>query len=957
MNWDSAYPKFVGRKQEIEALTKFAKLRHTANCVVLLDGIGGIGKTWLVHALAERLASGPEVLCAKPIDMDDTSFHLPSYFSQTLADHLGKKAFSRYLHDIAFYQEQGRRKIDLTTIHDHLRRCESIFIQEYNQVARQKRVAIFLDTFEAVQDHPDFGYFFQRLITEFENTTFFVAGRRVKELKGKLKNLKVKMEVVQLEGLAVSEIDDFYAGLADLQDEQKRKLALLTKSNPLLLCLALDCYRYGYWLDDIDRYSFEQMQKLFQRNPQQARVLQYKFEQSLVIAYADMIPFRYFIRQLTHASRRVNREIFNAIISFPEKGDQQEWWERLRTLPYIRKRAAQDYVSVHDVLRDLILTHVMPARDPDHVESATLSKKLIACYESILLREGAELKQCAAQFEQEAREQGGFIEEKKPVGKLAELATQITTIESRIWIFEAELLHYQFLSDPNRASELFIRQFDQATSSRQIALRQRLVNEVWLLFKEGAITSEIKAHLALSRRLIKQRADDGYAEDAITHVSELLKLYKEPSQRISLLDLRADCKLLLPQGIAQAIADYKRALDIASKAELPALESAYLEKQIGWCYRQIGDWDKAGEWYTRALESLQRSRVPDAGIRKELASLYTNAAYVQAFRGDFTRAMDFGLRGLRYRKKLGLKLEQGMSHSTLGEIHRYHREYPKALSCYAQAEEIFQQSDDRAWLGRIWQQEAVCLLQMGGDLVKALNKAKQAIEYCSQYNVLALPSAYNRAGRIVAVLLEHSAEERLNLSLYYFRAGLTKALEVGDSWFGLANCVEALEVILREYESSSDSKLLKLFKEMHERIIDVVGKDQRATQRKSGIFFPDLLGRHQIALGTREYLAGFPQDAKMLEKALQYYLEGFQMITRGFFGSYGHARMTEELDRLTDRILELPHATALRWRNRFVKEWKGKRRDDALRHFADRIDDLLNVEGNSSETEALQKVA
>jgi len=424
-----------------------------------------------------------------------------------------------------------------------------------------------------------------------------------------------------------------------------------------------------------------------------------------------------------------------------------------------------------------------------------------------------------------------------------------------------------------------------------------------------------------------------------------------------LLELLAGCKLGLEHGVSKAIEDYKRALSLARKIRLSAVDCARLEKQLGWCYRQLGNWDRTIYWYEQARTRLAQIPSPNADTIKELASLYTNSAYIEALRGNFDRAMDLGQRGLQNRIALNLKREQGMSYSTLGEICRYNRNFSEALSSYRQAEDIFYELDDRGWLGRLWQQEAICLLQMGSSLQQALEKIKQAIDYCVRHNALALPSAYNRAGRIIAVFPGLSPEERFNQSLFYFRTGIERAQEVGDTWFFLANCVEALEVVLREYERSRQPKVLKNINEFDGRITERIGTRLAKTRRKSKISFSDLLGRREIVLGTLDYLDGLPDHAEKLESALQHYLQGFQLITRAFFGSYGLLRMTDELNALTTRVINLPYRIALHWRDMFAKQWKRKNIHKTLQGFADRIDELLNISQQSSKMEPFKQVA
>ncbi len=954
------YPQFVGRQQQIDRAVQLAESNGGRTRVLLLDGKGGIGKTWLLQQIEKRLREDHRILCTRLIDMDDTSYHLPSYFNRTIAEDLGTEAFAAYLNVPDFYETEKRRKIDPNTLSEHLTKGVHIFFDAYNRLAEQKRVTILVDTFEEVQD-TDFWKFFEQMVRELKNTTFIIAGRRVSELKKRLKEAKADIELLKLAGLKGVEINEFFTGTANLSGEQKRKLALLTDGNPLLLCLALDCYRYGYWLDELDKRSLKEIEKLASSRSDDAKRMRYEFEKSLVVAYADTEPFCYFIRQLAHASRRINKAIFQTLISFRSEDEAELWWIKLQGLPYIRKRASADYISVHDVLRELIFTYVIPVRDPDYSERKQITDKLIVCYEKILGEERRELQKRLVEFDEEVHRQDKLVEQRRPilVDHLPKIVTQIDALESRIWILQAEALHYQLIADLKRGIDSFVRQFDKASAWRQFNLRQRLTAEIKPLLTERLIQAGTEDYFAIGCRLARQEAEAGQAEEAVALVNELLRLYLEPVQQLQLLELRAGCKLKLEHGISRAIDDYKLASRLAQKLELPPVECARLEKQIGWSYRQLGNWDRASHWYKEALTRLTRIQSRDSDTLQELASVYTNAAYIEALRGKFDLAMDFGERGLQNRIALHLKREQGMSYSTLGEIYRYNRNFSKALLYYQQAEGIFYELNDRGWLGRLWQQEAICLLQMGGNPHKAFEKAKQAIDYCVRHNALALPSAYNRAGRIIAAFPDPVlySEEWFRQSLFYFRMGIEKALEVGDVWFFLATCVEALELVLHEYERTRQSKLLKLINEFDGRITVKLGKTPLQTRKKSKIAFSNLLGRRELVLGTLDYLEGFPDSTNKLESALQHYLQGFQLIAQAFFGSYGLQRLIEELNTLVERVIKLPHRTAQHWRDAFAKRWKYRNIHKALKHFSDRIDELLNINEQAPKRERFRQVA
>lgn len=944
------YPQFVGRQGIAGQLLEAAQPDQGRNRVILLHGEGGIGKTRLLQRIAAQPFAASDRVCTPLIDMDDTSFHLPSAFGRTIAEALSREGFARYLESLDYYHDAERRQIDLKTIAAHLRQSEDVFIQNYNQFARHKPVVMLIDTFDEALDTTELWNFFKRLIAELTNTAFIFAGRRVDALEPRLKDAQAIVEKVPLVGLAGEEIDDFFAGIVEISDERKRKLALLTKGNPLLLCLALDCYRHGYWLDQIDQTSVAEIEKLVRENREEAQGLRYNFEKRLVVAYADIEPFPAFIRLLSYAPRRINEDIFKKLVHVPAGEGPDVWWEKLQQLPYLRRRASGEFFSVHDALRDLIFKHVVPPRDPSFAERKKINRKLIECYDKILAETTATLEDFEAKFAQEAEKEGGVTKPELSVAKLAQLATQRNALERQLWIVQAERLYYQLNANREVGCQEFIRKFDEASTQRQLTRRQRLTNEIKPLLAKGVIAVNDKAHFEISCRVARQEADDGRIEEALARIGALLKIYPAAAPKARLLELRGDCQVGLENGLHKAIADYKSALKVARKSKQLALDCARLEKLLGWSHRQLGDWKKASYWYEQAQNRLAHLQSNEPRTLREEASVCTNAAYVEAFRGDFTRAMELGLRGLEYRIVLKLPHEQAMSYSTLGEICRYHRNFSEALTYYNKAEDIFNGLDDRGWLGRLWQQEAICLLQMGADVPTALDKAKDAIVYCDRYYVLALPSAYNRAGRIMAA---SDDEARVWKSLDYFKKGVQIAQDIGDSWFYLANCVEALEMLQREYENSERNELLQAIEEIDGMIARQLKELPASMPTQTGQYLPHLLGRRKIALGTLAYQQGLRQhnNASLLTKALEHYLDGFKLINQGFFGSYDPMRLTHELRKLADRVIALPRRMALRWRDGFARAWKKRGTPSTLTQFADDVATIIDVKTKLSKVE------
>jgi hypothetical protein len=198
---------------------------------------------------------------------------------------------------------------------------------------------------------------------------------------------------------------------------------------------------------------------------------------------------------------------------------------------------------------------------------------------------------------------------------------------------------------------------------------------------------------------------------------------------------------------------------------------------------------------------------------------------------------------------------------------------------------------------------------------------------------LALASACNRAGRIMAAIT--SDKNRFKKSLLYFNEGIKAAEKFGDSWFYLANCVEALELIQREYENTSRDRFWKIFQDINKKIDAAIEKNASNEQVENGQYFPELLGRREIVAGTMAFLRSRSKEA------LRHYLIGFKLVTKKFFGSFGLLNVTQELDKLHERVKQLPPQTARHWRSSFAKEWQSKKVHETLTHFAANVYNLM----------------
>ncbi len=144
---------------------------------------------------------------------------------------------------------------------------------------------------------------------------------------------------------------------------------------------------------------------------------------------------------------------------------------------------------------------------------------------------------------------------------------------------------------------------------------------------------------------------------------------------------------------------------------------AKAHKELGFFYRHRGLWTDADESYQQAFNAISQtlSTKSDPNDREEMASIQTNWAYVKGLVGDHREGTNLVETAISVRRRLQRRHEEGISWSTCGEIYRYERRFQMAWKAYAEAERIFEDPRNWAWLGLIYQEQAICLFQAAQD--------------------------------------------------------------------------------------------------------------------------------------------------------------------------------------------------------------------------------------------------
>jgi hypothetical protein len=251
--------------------------------------------------------------------------------------------------------------------------------------------------------------------------------------------------------------------------------------------------------------------------------------------------------------------------------------------------------------------------------------------------------------------------------------------------------------------------------------------------------------------------------------------------------------------------------------------------------------------------------------------------------------------------------------------------FDKAWAAYLIAEQIFIAHQAWSWLGVIYQEQAMCLLQAkedGIDFGPGVDPVEQAellittaLDICRARRVRDYPAALNRAGRIFG-------QRDFDKGLSYLAEGIEQARALSDGWFWFASLVEFAELSYRAWVATGD-----------DRYRDRIGEHSVSVMSAMGEYeFPDLRGRWDVVRGhlaVRDWLVS--RDDSLLSTALTSYKEGFGRITQGgYVGSSGTAFLAGAFAAFSELFALLPPATRAGWREELRRYWGGLKNGSTL---------------------------
>jgi len=753
------FGKFVGRQEELSLIDEWAGKWGTSHLIVV-DGDGGVGKTWLLLEALRRY--GPDERYA--VVYLDAAEHpySPWYDLRFLTEQLGEEHFPKLL---AGLDELSDTYLHLAPLEYQAR--ERAVLQEgvveFNGFLAGRRLVYLGDTLEAWNpghraDEPIRGI--GEYTAQFSNALFVVAGRKLSEqMPAEERAFPGETIDIHLRNFYRAESAEFFDAVdpegmipADTRD----KLHLLTNGRPVLLSLAVEWLRRAVPLPEIADRSLAELSALSETDLGQ---LCKRFEFELVDRVRGLkSPQDEAVLCMAHIDQRTDTRLLSTLLELSEP-EAEALVAQLAELPFVKSNPISGNCMLHDEMKVLVNQHAWPYVDPSG--ELRLEQKRRVIDEYYLPR--------IAELEQQAK--GWLGLERGPLRRAT-----IGRDEWLRWRLESECLHYYLQVSEREGLAYFEERFLDARRNNHLLRMQFLLNEVETAgYADVGDTLELRRaeSLRLNRQFDRARS---ICENALLRPS--LSTQNRASAHVTLGLIAATVDPI------KAETHYQRALSLAQGSENKQLLSA-VYNNLGQLYRGIGKLQQAVDHLQQAIDYAKQ--IPNWPL---VASATNNLAYVYRQWGNLPRADALCRVALAQRKQLGLERELAYSYLNKAEIDRDKGDLESAERYNKLALRSFDKLDEQR--GQALAYESLANIHRHiGQFQSSETYVQEGLHLASQLNDdLLRARLYNVYGReqrdhaMHALELgeEQEAAELLQRSLRYQELSLELAGQYGDPW-------------------------------------------------------------------------------------------------------------------------------------------------------------------------------
>lgn len=653
------FNSFIGRTREIKIFEDWLADPTSPWILYFHDALadpekkGGIGKTWLLRKCIELTRERhPDIalINADFFNIDDRQgITIARQVIERLHELAPAWSPSTSLELFTEYSGSPEPNTELAAFRSRLSAALTADLHALDQLLHRsgRYVLLFFDTFELIEKNPviaslDLTHVFPDNY-QFEHIGAVIAGRNAIDWNDL--NWKGRESEVRSVTIAPFSRDEMIAYMhsraydeLNVHSNEAQQLYERTEGRPILIGLVAD----------VLIYQATTLEELLDFPP---RV----FEARLVTKINDLVnPTNWIILFMAHAYHRFNVSLLDWILkkahlhALVQEAQYEKILEDLLGLSFVRRSTTGNDFVLHDEMRKLVLKYCWSIQDTNRSYRMEISRSAISYYENGLVQK-AKNDPLAQTYTIEMLYHKLYLDLETGLQELEKLFAE--ALDLWLTAYAHSLL---------QESELF---FEEMSSGQRYRL---------LLLRAALLKQEEKSDLALEiYKQIETEAD-----------SEWLAV-----NQAALFYGLGDCLLELSR-FSEAI-DYLTKSQSLEKAQGNVEKSADILGLLGYICRRQGEQEQAVRYYQESIKGWKSIK-----NMREYANILNSLGYVFRLQGKIEDALQYCKLALSIREKLfneekAPQASIGFSHSTLGIVYHYNKDYTQAEYHFKQALEIY----------------------------------------------------------------------------------------------------------------------------------------------------------------------------------------------------------------------------------------------------------------------------
>ncbi len=660
---------FVGRRNELMKIQSVLEKRKK-QWLVQIIGDAGLGKTRLIETLRDTInkTQKKKWICNDIIDFYKASNQTSFGLLAEIARQVGKQHFAEFEEQRQSFWKILNEGVDVGQRLEAAHRVTNTFFKNWQELLKTESCVLLL--FDTCEEMRGIGYWIMRsLLPRMLNTQKDVQVEKSGPISNtdetihqvvvvfagreKLPFTKEQEEQVlslSLQPLSLEEMNEFFRKSSKelhlpAKGKQLEQLLERCGGRPLYLALSYD------WL----RNDVGKVEELLDNQTTLGEKL-VSWVRRLRDFQSDVILFTAL------AWRRMEAGLLSKLLDIPES-EAQNLFERLKGFSFIKYRPPQDgfegNFQLHDEMRALILKYHWQ-REGAWTRNEILCE-IISWYKVRIDNE----KLLMGQDWPRTDEMHALVAEY--VYYQCEIDLDVgSKVGEEIFKPAAHYLNVSFCDLLNEEIARFERSLSDGRRD-QLRFQQALMafrrddysysSQLWQsLIRIPDCDAKLKATSYMM--LVELCAYTSQYNDALDHARSAENIYRD---LLGQKDLSADLRTVVMKELGQLFSNW------------------------GYVYRVRGEWDKAVDYYEKALEQKE-------GSPKHVARTLNNIGFVYFLKGDTERAVTYVGKALQIRQELGIAYELGLGNNTMGMIVESMGRTDNAADLFNKAYHYFEES-------------------------------------------------------------------------------------------------------------------------------------------------------------------------------------------------------------------------------------------------------------------------